>query len=246
MSASVSSPAAPSEPRVALVLGGTGAVGRAVLHELSVRGIPAWFTYHSSAERAAELSSRYGFPGLPVDFADATSTSALFAELDRRGFVPDVLIHCTAVSQALPLAEVSPGDFTRTLSINAQSAFLACQWLAARRPSDCDVVFVGALTGGQSLPLPVPYAATQGMLPAMVMALAHELGPRRFRVNLAALGLLDEGLSQTLDPKRRADYLTFSALRRLGTTRDAAGTIVWLALENRAIHGKVVALNGGI
>lgn len=246
MSNSISFPAASSDSRVALVLGGTGAVGRAVLHELSARGITTTFTYHTSTERAAELSSRYGFPGLPVDFADATATSALFAELDRRGFVPDVLIHCTAVSQVLPLAEVTPSDFARTLSVNAQSAFLACQWLAARRPSDCDVVFVGALTGSQSLPLPVPYAATQGMLPAMVMALAHELGPRRFRINLAALGLLDEGLSQTLDPKRRADYLTFSALRRVGSPRDAASSIVWLALENRAIHGKVVALNGGI
>ena len=157
-----------------------------------------------------------------------------------------MLIPCTAVSQVQPLAEVTLGDFARTLSVNARSAFLACQWLASRRPSDCDVVLVGALTGSQSLPLPVPYAATQGMLPAMVMALAHELGPRHFRINLAALGLLDEGLGQTLDPKRRADYPTFSALRRVGSLRCGEHHVVWLALENRAIHGKVVALNGGI
>ena len=44
--------------------GGTGAVGRAVLHELSARGITTVFTYHTSTDRAAEAIESYGFPGL--------------------------------------------------------------------------------------------------------------------------------------------------------------------------------------
>lgn len=235
-----------SAPRRALVLGGTGAVGSAVLDELARRGLAATFTYCKATEKAAALAARYGFLGLPVDFADAAATAALFAQLEARDFLPDVLIHCAAISQPTALPDIAAADFARTVAINAQSAFLACQWLAKVRASDCDIVLVGALERGQSLPLPVPYAATQGMLSAMVMALAHALGARRFRVNLVALGLLDEGLSQALDPRRRSDYQTFSALRRVGTAAEAASTIAWLALENQLIHGKVVAANGGI
>ena len=95
------------------------------------------------------------------------------------------------------------------------------------------------------MPLPPAYAASQGALSALAMALAHELGAD-LRVNLVALGVLDAGLSRQLSAGRRKDYQTFSALRREGTPAEAASVITWLALENRYIHGKVIAANGGI
>jgi NAD(P)-dependent dehydrogenase (short-subunit alcohol dehydrogenase family) len=42
------------------------------------------------------------------------------------------------------------------------------------------------------------------------------------------------------------DYKKHSALHRLGTAREAARSILWLALENRYMSGKVLAVNGGI
>jgi 3-oxoacyl-[acyl-carrier protein] reductase len=84
------------------------------------------------------------------------------------------------------------------------------------------------------------------MLSAMTMALAKELGPSGIRVNMVALGILDSGLSRELNPKLVADYKTFSALRRLGTPAEAAKAILWLALENTYMNGKVLSVNGGI
>jgi 3-oxoacyl-[acyl-carrier protein] reductase len=133
-----------------------------------------------------------------------------------------------------------------------QSALLAAQWLARHHASGRDktptrhIVLVGALDRTQSLPLPPHFAATQGALAALAMALGHELGSAGIFVNLVALGLLDGGLSRELVSRRRKDYETFSALRRLGTTKEAAKVIVWLALENTFIQGKVVSANGGI
>jgi NAD(P)-dependent dehydrogenase (short-subunit alcohol dehydrogenase family) len=94
--------------------------------------------------------------------------------------------------------------------------------------------------------LPVHFAATQGALSAMTMALGHELGPRGVRINLVALGVLDAGISAQLASHRRRDYEKFSALRRAGTPDEAARVIAWLALENTLIQGKVVSVNGGI
>jgi 3-oxoacyl-[acyl-carrier protein] reductase len=84
------------------------------------------------------------------------------------------------------------------------------------------------------------------MLAALTMALAKELGPRGIRVNMAALGVLDSGLSRDLDIKLLADYQVFSALRRCGTPAEAARAILWLALENSYMNGKVLPVNGGI
>ena len=78
------------------------------------------------------------------------------------------------------------------------------------------------------------------------MGLAKELGPRGIRVNLAALGLLEGGISQGLSKKLRDDYLALSALRRLGRPEEVARVLVWLALDNCYLSGKVIPINGGI
>src|SRR5262249_30556619 len=103
-----------------------------------------------------------------------------------------------------------------------------------------------ALDRGQSLPLPSPFAAAQGGLAALAMSLAKEVGDANVRVNVVALGLLDMGLSKTVSPALVEDFKTHSALRRLGTTREAALAITWLALENTFMSGRVVPVNGGI
>lgn len=226
----------------ALVLGGTGAVGGAVLDALARRGVSATFTYLRSEERARQLAAQ-GHQAARVDLADAGAVLAMLAALPA---VPSVFIHCAAHSALSPLGEVTLEAWQRAVAVNGQSAFLCCQWLAQRMAPGGAMVLVGALDRGQSLPLPVPYAATQGMLSALVMALAHEVGPKGLLVNLVALGVLSDGLARSLDPRRRGDYERFSALRRIGTPDEAARVITWLALENRYINGRVIPVNGGV
>jgi 3-oxoacyl-[acyl-carrier protein] reductase len=225
----------------ALVFGGTGAVGSAVLRELSRRSVPAVFTFHRSAERAHALARELGHTAQAIDLADPVATRAM---LDAQASF-DVVIHCAGVSAGLALPEIDLAAYQQAMAVNVQSAFIACQWIAARA-QPCDVVLVGGLDRTQSLPLPVHFAATQGALSAMVMAVAHEVGRLGIRINLVALGVLDAGLSAGLATRRRKDYETFSALRRAGTPDEAAKLIAWLALENTYVQGKVISANGGI
>ena len=227
--------------RRAVVLGGTGAVGSAVLKELARRGVPASFGYHASKDKARVLALEYGHTAFEVDLADPIATRRALDALPPT----DVAIHCAAVTGALALDEITPETWRHAMAVNVHSAHVVAQWLAARGAA-ADLVLVGGLDRAQSLPLPVHFAATQGALNAMVMALGHELGPRGIRVNLVALGVLDAGLSKDLATRRRKDYETYSALRRRGTPDEAAKTIAWLALENTFIQGKVISVNGGI
>ena len=228
--------------RNVMVLGGTGAVGSAVLRELARRGLPAAFTYHAGQEHARALAAEHGHRALQVDLTDRTQLLRL---LDDLPVPPDVVIHCAAVSRAAPLVELDPETWREAAAVNAESALWTAQWLA-RSARPCDLVLTGGLDRSQSLPLPVDYAATQGMLAAMVMALGHELGGRGIRVNMVVLGVMEVGLSSALAPQLRRDYERYSALRRTGRPEEAARAITWLALENRYIQGKVIPINGGI
>ena len=63
---------------------------------------------------------------------------------------------------------------------------------------------------------------------------------------MIAFGMLEEGLSREMEGGLGEAYLKFSALGRRGTTREAADAVLWLALRNTYMNGKVVSVNGGI
>lgn len=233
--------------RRALVLGGSGAVGSAVVRALAAAGVPAEFTYYKGEARAMALAAEIDQRAHGCDLRDTAAIVALFDELAANGRAPDVLVHAAGVLRTESLADSSDAAWDDAQALSCRSALVACRELCRRIAGNGgDVVLVGALDRGQSLPLPVGFAATQGMLAAMAMAMAKELGPRNIRVNVVALGLLDQGLSIALDPEIRERYLAFSALRRFGTTTEAARAIAFWALENRYVSGKVIAVNGGI
>jgi len=232
----------------ALVLGGTGAVGGAVVRGLREAGVATVFGWHRSQDRATALAAELDARPLQIDLGDAAATRAGLRALRDGGFHPDLLIHCAAVNRPAPLAAISDEDWRVVHQVNCHAALIALQELAPAMAAagEGHVVLVGALDRAQSLPLPLAFAASQGGLGALTMAAAKELGRDGIRVNLVALGPLDAGLSAQMDPALVKDYTSFSALRRLGQPIEAARAILWLALENTYVSGKILTVNGGI
>jgi len=226
----------PADVKQALVLGGTGTVGREVLRAFAQRRIPTTFTYFRSEDRARVLSQEFGQRSVLLDLADEAALVAFLRGLEE---APRILVHAAAVLS---------DDFRMSHAVNVQSAYAAARELAPRmqKAGGGDIVFLGALDRTQSLPIPVAFAASQGALTAMTMALSKELGPQGVRVNMIAVGLLSDGLSRRLDPKLLEDYKAFSAFRRTGSAAEVALAVRWLACENTYMSGKVVPVNGGI
>ena len=214
------------------------------------RGGDALFAgWHRARERAAALAAELDARPLEVDLADAGATRAALRALRDGGFHPDVFIHCAAVARAAPLAAISDEDLAPSDG--------------GERPRGADrAAGAGARDGrrrrgarragrGARPHAIAPAAADRlrrraGALGAITMAAAKELGPQGIRVNLVALGLLEGGLSGQLAPSLSKDYTTFSALHRLGQPQEAARAILWLALENTYVSGKILSVNGGI
>ena len=235
-------------PRRALVLGGSGAVGGAVVAALAERGVEVVFTFHAGRERALAVSRAHGARAAALDLARPDAVRAFVRGLDAEGQGPDILVHAAAITRARKLGDLGDDDWAAMLAVNVTSALVVAQALApglAARGGG-DLIFLGGLDRAQSVTAPIGYATTQGALAAMTMALAKELGASGVRANLLALGILDEGLSRGMDEALVADYRRFSALRRTGTAAEVARVVAWLALENRYLTGRVLPVNGGL
>jgi 3-oxoacyl-[acyl-carrier protein] reductase len=219
-----------------------------VLKGLARANVPTAFTWHQARDRAHALASELSMRSVQMDLSDAAATRTALRGLREEGFVPNLFIHCAGVNQGASLADITDERWSKTMAVNCQSAFIACQELGPgmAQAGEGHIVLVGALDRTQSAPSPVHFAASQGALSALAMAVAKELGPKGVRVNLVVLGLLETGLSREVGQKLVADYKGFSALRRLGRPEEAAKAILWLALENTYMNGKVLPVNGGI
>ena len=240
---------ADSEKKLAWVIGGSGVVGSAVVKELTERGLDCIFTWHDDETRAHALARASG--AKPLRFC-AEHTQAIEAwvrsTLSEHG-VPRMFVYAAGVSSPKKLPELGVDEFEAALRVNVTAPFALLRALAnaieANR-TPLDAVLIGALERGQSLPLPVHYATSQGALAALTMAVAGELGPRGVRLNQVALGVLEGGLSRTLDAALVQQYLKFSALRRRGSPEEVARAIAWLLLENTYMTGRVIPVNGGV
>src|SRR5207244_3093199 len=100
-------------------------------------------------------------------------------------------------------------------SVNVKGTFFACRQVARhmRRLRRGNLVLLGSIDGVKPVPAPVHYSASKGALVAMTHAMAKELGPDGICVNLVAPGILEAGLSRTLPPQLREDYIKHCGLR---------------------------------
>jgi 3-oxoacyl-[acyl-carrier protein] reductase len=236
-----------SAPRRALVLGGSGHLGREVVRALAAEGVPTAFTYRSRAAVAEALAASTGARFFETNLAEPASIRGLFERLDAEGFSADLLVHAAVVARDGALADVTDAAWDEMQSVNVRSVHVAMQAFSARLGAGgADVVLTAALDGIAKIPCSVPFAATQSARLGMTHALARELGPRGVRVNLVLLGALDGGIAAHIDPKRLADYKRYSALGRAGTSVEAARAITRLLLSNTWMTGSVFPVTGGL
>jgi len=121
-------------PRLALVLGGSGSVGAAVVRALTLRGVPTHFTFWRSETIARQLAHETQQRAEQVDLREPASIYDLFARLASAEQSPDLLIHCAGVLDTQPLQEISAELFDEAYQVSCRSALLASQLMARSVP----------------------------------------------------------------------------------------------------------------
>jgi 3-oxoacyl-[acyl-carrier protein] reductase len=229
--------------RRALVFGGTGHVGAAVLAGLAKAGVPTAFTYLSSEARAAGLAAAGGHTAHRVDLREP---AAIRAFLDGLADAPDVLVHCAAHPDWRWLDAVDDAGWDAVHAVALRAPFVAVQALAPRMTAGGDIVLCAGLSAARPVPAQPHAAAAHGGIAALTRSLARVLGPQGIRVNCVAVGILDGGTATRIDPQVAADHRKYTALGRTGTATEIAEAILWLALGNRYMSGTILPVAGGI
>jgi NAD(P)-dependent dehydrogenase (short-subunit alcohol dehydrogenase family) len=167
-----------TEPRIALVTGASGGIGRATTALLAFRG---WQVLAASRSPLGETPA--GVSQLTLDLTDEDSLQAAAATvLDTHGRI-DALVHVAGYCDAGPLEVAEPEAVRRQFETNAFGPLRLTQLLlpAMRAQGSGRIVTIGTVMGGLPLPLLGLYGASKAAMDAFNEVLRMEL--KRFGIH---------------------------------------------------------------
>jgi 3-oxoacyl-[acyl-carrier protein] reductase len=239
--------------KVALITGASQGIGRDTALALAQAGAKVAVAARNE-EKLASLVSEIESAGgaalaVKMDVADGEQVKAGFKQvLDKFGRL-DILVNNAAITRDGLSMRMKPEDWEAVLKTNLTGAHLCIQqalstMMRARAGRIINISSVVAQSGnaGQA-----NYVAAKAGLIGLTKAVAIEIASRNVTVNAVAPGFIETPMTDVLPDKVKEELKTRIPLGRMGSPRDVAAAIVFLASDEAAyITGHVLNVNGGM
>jgi 3-oxoacyl-[acyl-carrier protein] reductase len=243
--------------KVAIVTGGAGGIGSAIVRAFAEEGARPAVHYRSSRDRAVALAAEVGTVALPADLTAEDEVDALIpAAVDALGRL-DVLVANAGhwPSDDEPVWEMSLDRWRRTIAVDLDSVFLSCRAFLRHVASTGagTIVIVSSTAGLIGEAGHSDYAAAKSALAGgFLKSLKNEIvrvAPRG-RVNVVCPGWTETEMARdALAEPGFVDRITRTMpLRKVGRAEDVARVVVALASDEISGHvtGEVVTVAGGM
>jgi NAD(P)-dependent dehydrogenase (short-subunit alcohol dehydrogenase family) len=227
-----------STERVAVVTGGSGAIGSAIVRALRETG-----------HRTVVLDYRAG--DIEVDLSDDQATRRAAGQVLERYGRCDVFVHCAAAFDQATLQDLDAKTWRHVQAVNVEAPL----WLAreftpgmAQRGFGRIVFITSDTLWEPPAPVLLPYIASKGALIGVMRSLARALGPEGIAVTAVAPGLTDTPASRTVNTNETFDdTVARQALNRRLTPGDTAAAVAFLTSDGAAaLTGQVLCVDGGL
>lgn len=233
-----------SEPGgVAIVTGGAGGMGQAVVAALRTAG-----TRVAVLDRQQPTVADLSFLG---DASDPQMVGPAVAAVEEQLGPITQLVCAAGVVSERSLQDLDLAEWRRVVDASLTAAYVAIQAVAPAMASRGDGSIVAVSTGyaTSGYRFGGHYAAAKAGIEAVVKSVALELGPRGVRCNAVAPGPVRTPMLDHIDDiddweRERAGRIP---LGRIGTVEDLVGPILFLLGDGaRYVTGQVLHVNGGL
>lgn len=240
--------------KVAVVIGGTSGIGRAIAHGLAEAGadvIPTSRRIEQVEAAATEIEER-GRRTLRVvsDVSDRASLQAVLEEAIKAFGQVDILVNSAGRTKRAPTVDFPEEDWDAIIETNLTGTLRACQ-VFGRHMLERQygrIINIASLSTFVALHEVAAYSASKAAVASLTKTLAVEWSPRGVCVNAIAPGVFRTALNTKLldETERGREFLLRTPMKRFGRVEELAGAAVFLASDAASfVTGEILVVDGG-
>ncbi len=232
---------APFSGQVAVVTGGSGGIGTAIVDAL-----------HHAGARAISLDvsppQNKETPWIKSDVRDDASVAAAIAEVTQKHGRIDLAIHAAGVSRENVVWKLAVEDWDFIHTVNLRGAFLLLRHTipVMRRGTDGRIVLIGSINGSRGKFGTSAYSASKAGLLGLAKSVAREVGRFGILINVVEPGWVRTPLTEALPKEIRDAAVAESPLGKLLEPSDVAAAVLFLCGRGAShITGQILRVDGG-
>jgi 3-oxoacyl-[acyl-carrier protein] reductase len=251
-------------PRVAIVTGGAGGIGKSICQRLAADGFDVVVNYRGQADRAAQIAREINEAAasteigqhrgralaVRADIATETGAQELYSSAVKAFGAVSVLVNNASprINAKLFMA-TDWDDVQHQIDVQVKGAFLmtraVVQEMGASKWGRIVNITSQVLDGPPSVTW-TGYAMAKGALQVFSNYMAAELGPQGITVNCVSPGMCETTLIGDITEKAQLMIARQTPLRRLAKPNDVAAAVAFLVSKDADfINGDTIAVNGG-
>ena len=240
--------------KVAVVIGGTSGIGRAIAHGLAEAGADVVATARrpEHVEATANEIEERGRRTLRItsDVADRTSLESLRDKASSAFGKVDILVNCAGRTERAPTIGFPESHWSEILEINLMGTLRACQVFGQHMIDRAHgrIINIASLSTFVAFFEVAAYSASKAAVASLTKSLAIEWAPHGVCVNAIAPGIFSTALNQKLlkETDRGRELLMRTPMKRFGEVHELAGAAVFLASDAASfVTGEILVVDGG-
>jgi NAD(P)-dependent dehydrogenase (short-subunit alcohol dehydrogenase family) len=240
--------------KVAVVVGGTSGIGRAIAHGFAEAGADVIPTSRreEQVEAAAREIEGFGRRSLRVasDVSDRASLERVLSEALQSFGKVDILVNSAGRTKRAPTIDFSEDDWNSIIDTNLTGTLRACQVFGRHmlERGSGSIINIASLSTFVALHEVAAYSASKAAVGSLTKSLAVEWSGRGVRVNAIAPGVFRTALNQKLldETERGREFLLRTPMKRFGDVDELAGAAIFLASDAASfVSGEILTVDGG-
>ncbi len=252
------------ENKIAVVTGGRGGIGRAIVKRFMREGAIVYsadLSEQGSLKEHNDDGSRF----VKLDVTSETDAIAMFDTIKNEHGKLHILVNAAGIEIEKTIEQTTLEEWNQSFAVNVTGTFLTSKYAlpllrsAINSYHTTSIINFGSYDGFIADPGLAAYCATKGAVHALTRAMACDHGPEGIRVNAICPGYIDTPMLQSffegdgsgaqggnIDSLQQA-VRDVHPMRNYGTPEDIANLVNWLASdEARYASGQLWVLDGGL
>jgi len=237
---------------LALVTGGAQGIGYACAEALIEDGAKVIVAdINAEGVKAAADSLGHGTTAMVCDMGDTAAIDTMFEAIQKDHGALSILVNNAGIAMPNDFFDTSIDDFKKVIDINLTGTFHAIQ-RASKMMVDAKIegaiVNMSSINAVVSIPTIPAYCASKGGVMQLTKSTALALAPHNIRVNAVGPGSIDTAMlaGVNANPEAMAMVMSRTPLKRIGTPREIADVVAFLASSKASyITGETIYVDGG-